>query len=190
MAFMPNPPPTSGLVTRTASSSMPSALAKFDLVPQTPCPFTDTWRRSPSYSAKQPRGSIEFTMTRLSPISRLTVLAAASNAAVVAASSPMPQSKALLSGASSCTATSLGVRSKTAGRSTMSSAIISVASRAAARLSATIIAIGSPTKRTLFRAKTGRSGAAPSDPSRFLTIIAPRWMPTPSASRSASVAIR
>lgn len=41
-----------------------------------------------------------LTMTLLSPTSSRTVRAAASNAAAVAASSPMPQSKARLSGAS------------------------------------------------------------------------------------------
>jgi hypothetical protein len=49
--FIPNPPPTSGFVTRTVSFASPKASISSSFCPQTPCPFTQRCSFAPSHSA-------------------------------------------------------------------------------------------------------------------------------------------
>ena len=79
---MPKPPPTSGVVTRTAALSSPMVRASSSRRPQTPWPEKATCSRAPSHSAKQPRGSIGIAFARLSTSSRRVVCAAAAKARV------------------------------------------------------------------------------------------------------------
>ena len=190
MAFIPNPPPTSGLVTRTASGGRPSIRASSFFCVQTPCPFTQRCSRAPSHSAQAPRGSIGFTITRLWITSSRTRCAAPASAAAVPASCPIPKSKHRLPGASGWIASPPGSSESETGRSSMSKVIASAASRAASRLSATISATASPTNRTRPSASTGRAGAAPRLPSRLGTRAKRMPVSTPAARRSCAVSTR
>ena len=145
---MPKPPPTSGVVTRTAALSSPRFRASSSRSPQTPCPEKATCSRSPSHSAKQPRGSIGIAFARLSTRSSRVVCAAAAKARSTAASSPCAQSKARFSAACAWMAGPPMAVARCAGSSSRSKSISSAASSPASRLSASTIAIASPAKRT------------------------------------------
>ena len=96
---MPKPPPTSPVRTRSLGwpifRIMSATTGRMTL---TPCDETQSVERSSagSYSQMAPRGSIEFTTSRLFTISSFTTRSALANAASVRARSPISQSKTRL----------------------------------------------------------------------------------------------
>ena len=104
--FMPKPPPTSPVRTRSLGEPIFRIMsATTGRIMLTPCEETQRVERSScaSYSQMAPRGSMEFTTRRLLTICSLTTRSALANAASVLARSPISQSKTMLSLIWSCT---------------------------------------------------------------------------------------
>ena len=122
--------------------------------------------------------------------SRVTC-AARAKAAATAPASPWWKSTTWLPGTSSWSSGAPGAAaaraSVTAGSGSMSGATASAASRACCAVSATTMATGSPTKRTLPVVITGWVGTRAALPSRFFWATETGMGPTPAASRSRPV---
>ena len=187
---MPKPPPTSGLVTRTAASSSPNALAIQPFMPQTPCPPKARCSRSPSHSAKAPRGSIELTMMRLSSSREADAAGGGGEGRLgrrLVAQRPVVGH----------VAGRLGMDLRPAGRKLhMDRQIGGVEGDRLDRVAGLRDGFGHhrcdrlADKRTRSLASTGRSGAAAFVPSLFFTVIQGIAGSTPAASRSAAPSTR
>ena len=97
--FMPKPPPTSPVRRRSLARPILSTIsASTGRMTLTPCDDTHRVERSSlgSYSQMAPRGSIEFTTSRLLTICSFTTLSALAKAASVLARSPISQSNTML----------------------------------------------------------------------------------------------
>ncbi len=96
--FVPKPPPTSGVTTRSRSFGQPSTPATTSRTSWLPCEPSVSMIRlvCGSTSARQARGSMKFATTRLFTRSSETVRAAVANTASVAAASPTAASNAQL----------------------------------------------------------------------------------------------
>ncbi len=151
----PKPPPTSGAMTRTLCSGMPST--KAHMSSRCTCGFCEVTHSvsSPVASSKratQARGSMALATSRWLTMRFFTVTAAPLKAASVAAASPSSHLKATLPGAPSCTCGGAGRGGAARCRSPTAAApsrprTFSAASMAAAWLSAMTTATGSPTWR-------------------------------------------